>query len=131
MADHDVLNAQVGQHIGGNFAGEGAGLLKVDILGTDMDVGALGHLDSGDQVGEGNADNDLAAGVLDSGDQLADEGLGLGSGLVHFPVASNDGFAVLFIHGNKPSPLRGKPLHKKRGGSAAALLRVLLIKPSG
>ena len=40
-----------------------------------MDVGALGHLDSGDEIGEGNADDDLAAGVLDSGDQLADEAL--------------------------------------------------------
>ena len=32
----------------------------------------------------------------------------------------------------RAQPLRGKPLHKKRGGSAAALLRVSLqIMPSG
>ena len=98
VADDDILNAEVGQHIGRDLAGESTRLLEVDILGADMDVGALGHLDSGDEIGEGNADDDLAAGVLDSGDQLADEGLGLGSGLVHFPVAGDDSFTILFIH---------------------------------
>ena len=100
VADNDVLNAEVGQHVSADLAGEGTGLLKVDILGADVDVGALGHLDSGDKVGKGNADDDLTAGVLDSGDQLVDEGLSLGSGLVHFPVAGDDGFTILFIHGN-------------------------------
>ena len=99
MADNHILNAEVGQHIGGNLAGEGAGLLKVDVLSANVDVGALGHLHSGDQVGEGNADDDLAAGVLHSGNQLADEGLGLGGSLVHLPVAGNDSFTILFIHG--------------------------------
>ena len=124
MADDDVLNAEVGQHVSADLAGEGTGLLKVDVLGADVDVGALGHLDSGDEIGEGNADDDLAAGVLDSGDQLADEGLGLGSGLVHFPVAGDDSFTILFIHGdysfhNKPSPAgEGGAKRRMRGGCA-------------
>uniref|UniRef100_UPI003FF011BB hypothetical protein n=1 Tax=Gemmiger formicilis TaxID=745368 RepID=UPI003FF011BB len=49
---------------------------------------------------------------------------GLGSGLVHFPVAGDDGFTILFIHGdysfhNKPSPAgEGGAKRRMRGGCA-------------
>lgn len=42
MANDDVLHTQIHQHIGADLAGERTGLLKVDILSTHMDVGALG-----------------------------------------------------------------------------------------
>ena len=102
MADNDVLNAQVGQHVSADLAGVSTGLLEVDILGADMDVGALGLGNGRDQIGERHADNDLAASVLDGGDQGVDQLGGLGGGLIHFPVAGNDCLAVLLIHDVTP-----------------------------
>ena len=99
MADDHILHAQVQQHIGGNLAGEGTGLLVVDILGAHMDVGAGALGNNIAQVGEGHTDDDLAAGVMDAGDQSLQQQTGLGGGIVHFPVAGNHGFALLFIHG--------------------------------
>jgi len=98
VADNDILNAEVGQHIGADLTGEGAGLLEVDVLGTDMDVGTLGLCHSSDQVGIGSADDDLAACVLHGGHQLVHQNSSLGGGLVHLPVASNNGLALCLIH---------------------------------
>ena len=60
VADDHVLHAQVHQHIGGNFAGVGAGLLEVDVLGAHMDVGARALGDHVAQVGEGYATSQSA-----------------------------------------------------------------------
>ena len=98
MAGDDVLHAKIHQHVGADLAGEGAALLKVNVLSAHMDVGALALGHRRHQVGEGGADDHLTPGVLHGGDQLVDEGIGLGGGLVHFPVAGDDGFAVLLIH---------------------------------
>ena len=72
----------------------------MDVLGTHMDVGALGLFHSGDQVGVGGADDDLAASVLDGGDQLIHQLGSLGGGLVHLPVACNDCLTLCLIHSN-------------------------------
>ena len=98
VADHHILHAQVGEHVGRDLAGEGTGLFKVDVLGTHMDVGAtaLGHRHA--QVGEGHADDHFTVGTLHSGNQGIDQVTGLGGGHVHFPVAGDNGFTILFIH---------------------------------
>ena len=98
MADDDVLDAQIHQHISADLAGECAGLLEMDVLGTDMDVGTLGLCHSSDQVGIGSADDDLTGCVLDGGDELVHQNSSLGGGLVHLPVASNNGLALCLIH---------------------------------
>ena len=98
MAHDDILHAQIHQHVGADLAGECARLFKVDVLSTHMDVGALGLFHSGDQVGVGGADDDLAACVLHGGHQLVHQNSSLGGGLVHLPVASNNGLALCLIH---------------------------------
>ena len=100
MADDDVLHAQIHQHIGADLAGERTGLLKVDILSTHMDVGALGLFHSGDQIGVGGADNDLTGSILDGGDQLVHQLGCLSGGLIHLPVACNDCLTLCLIHSN-------------------------------
>ena len=60
MADDDILHAQVLQHIGGNLAGEGAGLLVEHVLCADGDADVLEGLDGGGNVDGGNAYHDIA-----------------------------------------------------------------------
>ena len=98
MAHDDILHAQIHQHVGADLTSESTGLLEVDILGTHMDVGALGLFHSGDQVGVGGADDDLAACVLHGGHQLVHQNSSLGGGLVHLPVACNDCLTLCLIH---------------------------------
>ena len=98
MANHNVLNAQVGQHVSADLAGKSAGFFKVNVLSANMDVGALGFGNGGHQVGERHADHNFAACILNSGDQGVNQLSSLGSGLVHFPVTGNNCLTVLFIH---------------------------------
>ena len=44
VADDNVLNAQLLQHVSGDLAGESAGLLEVHVLSADSDLGALAAL---------------------------------------------------------------------------------------
>ena len=94
----DVLHTQIHQHVGADLTSESTGLLEVDILGTHMDVGALGLLHSGDQIGIRGADDYLATCVLNSGDQLVHQNSSLRGSLVHLPVACNDSLALCLIH---------------------------------
>ena len=125
MADDDVLHAQIHQHIGADLAGECTGLLKVDILSTHMDVGALGLFHSGDQIGIRGADDHLAACVLHGGDQLVHQNSSLGGSLVHLPVACNDSLTLCLIH-DTLSPLftfyraESSAQTKRCGGAKAA-----------
>ena len=98
MADDDVLHAQIDQHIGADLTGERTGLLEVDVLGTHMDIGALGLFHGGHQIGERGADDDLAGSILDGGDQFIHQLGCLRGGLVHFPVACNDCLTLCLIH---------------------------------
>ena len=77
------------------------------VLSTHFDVGALGGIQRGFQIGVGNADHHTAAGILDQGDQLTDQGLCLGAGLVHLPVAGDNRLAQCFIHTASPFYISG------------------------
>src|SRR5699024_7265432 len=63
-----------------------------------MDIGACALGNDVAQVGEGNADDDLAVGVMNTGDQSLQQQARLGGGVVHFPVAGNNSLALLLIH---------------------------------
>ena len=93
MADDDIGHACGLEHIGGNLAGECAFLSPVAVLGTDLDVGACGCLHGCIEVDIGGADNDVAVGVRYKGLHLLDERLGLLGGVIHFPVARDNGSA--------------------------------------
>ncbi len=98
MADDHVLHPQLLEHRGGNLPGEGAGFRPVAVFRAHRDVGAGGGRQGGFQVGVGDADNHAAVRVLHQGQQLLDEGLGLGTGLVHLPVSGDDRFAQVLVH---------------------------------
>ena len=55
-------------------------------------------VERGLQVGVGHADHDAAAGVRDQRLELFDQGFRLGAGLVHLPVAGDDGLAQVLVH---------------------------------
>ena len=101
MADNDILDAHLGEHLGGDFAGEGAGDCPVAVLRADVEVGALAQRKGGFEVGERNAEHNLAAGVLDHRGKLGDERLGGLAVVIHLPVSGNDCFTQRFIHGKK------------------------------
>ena len=99
VADDDVFDGQVLQHIGGHLACESALLLEVDVFRAHGDAQVLKGLGSGGDVAGGNADQGLAP--LGAGHDLADvlgKLFGLGSGHVHFPVSGNDSLAVSAVH---------------------------------
>ena len=58
VADEDVLDAQVEEHGGGNFAGEGAVFFKIGVLGAQADGGAFGGGD-GVKVDKGGNHGDF------------------------------------------------------------------------
>ena len=99
VAHDDVLDAQVLEHVGGDLAGVGALLLKVDVLSAHGDAQVLESLDGGGDVAGGDADQRLAP--LDPGHDLLHilgELLGLGGSHVHLPVAGDDGLAISAVH---------------------------------
>ncbi len=99
VADDDVLHAQLLEHLGGNLAGVGAVGLIVAVLSADGDAAVLEQTHSGGNVHVGHAENDLAPlGLAQLGLDVLGEGLGLGQGLVHLPVAGDDGLAVAAVH---------------------------------
>src|SRR6267378_4627017 len=66
VADDDVAAAGLGEHRGGDFAGEGAFLTPGDVLARDGDVGAFRCLGSRGDGGERRRDDDVAVpGVCD------------------------------------------------------------------
>jgi hypothetical protein len=89
VAQDDVLNADLAQHIGSDLTGESTGLLPVAVLGGHADVGTLGGLQSGGNIDKGNAHHHVAGGILHQRLNGLDEGGSLGGGLVHFPVTGN------------------------------------------
>ncbi len=99
VAHDDVLHAQILQHVGGDFAGVSALLLKVDVLSAHRDPQVLESLHSNGNIAGGNADQGVAP--LGAGHDLLQflgKLLGLGCGHVHFPVAGNHGLTVSAVH---------------------------------
>ena len=99
VADDDVLHAQILQHIGGDLAGVGAGLLKEHVLCANGHAGILESLDGGGDVHGGDAHHYVAPlGLGQQGLQLLGEFFRLAGGLVHLPVAGDNGLTVSAIH---------------------------------
>jgi hypothetical protein len=68
-------------------------------LSADGDVAVLEQADSGLNVYGGDAQHHIAPLALGhDGFDLLGKGLGLGQGVVHLPVAGDDGLAVAAIH---------------------------------
>ena len=100
VTDDNIAHAEIGEHIGRNFTGIGAALFKVNVLRAHGNAAVLESANGGTQVGGGHAHDDVAPlGLGKNGLELFGKGLGLAGGLVHFPVACNDGFTVSAIHG--------------------------------
>ena len=103
VTDDDVFSAGFHEHFAAHFAGIGAGSFPIHILGADFDVRAFQNVGHGFDRGEDGA-NDYFD-VLNASDfffDLAGKGNGFGNGLVHFPVAGNNGcshFSLLFEFG--------------------------------
>ena len=99
VADDDVLDAQILQHIGGHLAGVGAGLLIKYVLSAHGHPNVLEGLHGGGDIHGGHAHHHVAP--LGAGQQALEffgKFLGLGGGLVHLPVAGDDGLAISAIH---------------------------------
>lgn len=86
------------QHIRGYLARERAGFFKMHVFCAHTDVGAGAFFHGRAEAGERRADDNVAARSLYGGNERVDERRGLGGGLIHFPVAGNDGFAFCFVH---------------------------------
>ena len=98
MTDDYILHAHFLEHISGNFTGECATLLEVAVLSADLDIGTLGQLQCGFQIGVRNA-NDYTAGLVSSnGLECVDQLSSLCSVLVHLPVTGNNCLSQCFIH---------------------------------
>ena len=93
-----VVNANLGQHLRGDFAGESTVILPMDILGTYMDVRALGLSRDSGQSRRCGADHHIHLGILHQGSQVFHKLRALGDGVVHFPVASNNRSPCHFQH---------------------------------
>ena len=105
MADDYVLYAALLEHISGNLAGVSALRLKVHVLCTDSNLGALSSLYSSRDVYVRYAQYhltplDLAYHRL----QLFDQSLCLARGHVHLPVTSDNSLAISAIHIGFPLP---------------------------
>jgi len=86
-------------HGDGDFAGEGALGLPMDILGGDGNGRPSDRLDRGLKTGEGDAESHVAvAGErVEPRQKVRKKFAGLAAGLVHFPVSGEQGFS-LHIH---------------------------------
>ena len=119
VADDDVLGAHFLEHLHGDLTGESTGGLVVAVLAADGQAGVLEQLHGAGDVHSGNTQHHFAPLVLA---QLGLDGLGvgagLGQGLVHLPVAGDDGLTIFQVHKIESSFLykcggvRGSPLHK-------------------
>ena len=98
VADDHVLHTHRGEHLGGNFAREGAALRPVAVFGAHADVRALRGLEHDRQIDVRHAAHDAAVCVCDEGLNGLDEFLRLGGRLVHFPVAGDHCLALCFVH---------------------------------
>src|SRR5258705_6900615 len=97
VADEDVGGAEGGEHDGRGFAGEGAFVFPVHVLGADEDGAGAGGVDERGEGGHRGAEEDLCVGaVFDEGGKAGEEGGGFGGGLVHLPVCGDQWVAPLF-----------------------------------
>ena len=104
VADDDVFDAQVLEHIGGNLAGVGAGLFIEHVLRAHGDAQVLEGLQGGGDIHEGDAHHHVAPlGAGHDGLNVVGKFLGIAGGHVHFPVAGDDGLAVSAIHSDSYS----------------------------
>ena len=90
MSDDDILNACIHQHCRRNLAGISSLLLEVHVLGTDVDVGALGRLHGRDDVNGGHTEHYVHLIVHYKGLQCINQLYRLTGSHVHLPVAGND-----------------------------------------
>ena len=74
------------------------------VLRAQVNVAPLDRFGHGGDVGEGNADDDVAIRILDERFESIDEFRALRRGVVHFPVACNDGFS----HNDRMTSLQNK-----------------------
>ena len=99
VADDDVLAAGVGEHVGGDFTGVGAGGVGVAVLGADAHPGLPHGADGGGDADGGDAQSHVAPAALGHDSlQLGHKLLGFGGSLVHLPVTGDDGFTVFSVH---------------------------------
>ena len=92
VAEDDILDAEVLEHSGRDFAGVGAIGLPVHILSAEADLRAFERGGGGRDVHEGHADNHLHPAIAFVGglaDALDKRG-GLGGQLVHLPITCDD-----------------------------------------
>ena len=99
VADDDVLHAQILQHVGGDLTSVGAGLLKEHVLCAHGHPCVLEGLDGGGDVHSGDTHHYVAPlGLGQQSLQLLGEFFRLAGGLVHLPVAGDNGLTVSAIH---------------------------------
>ena len=100
VADDDILHADLLEHFRRDLAGESAVGLVVAGLSADGHPALLEEAHSSLKVHRGHAQHHLAPlGLADEGLELLGKGPGFGEGLVHLPVAGNNGFAISSVHG--------------------------------
>ena len=105
MAEDDVLAAGVEQHVGRDLAGVSAGSVGVAVFSADADTRFPHGAHSCRNADGRHAQRNVApAAARHDGLELGHEGLRLGRGLVHLPVAGDDSLAVFSVHDVK-SPI--------------------------
>ena len=93
MPDDDIFYANFLQHIRGNFSGECAALLEVQVLRTQFDVAALERLCHCRQADIRRADDNLSLGICNQRKQILHQRHRLGRGFIHFPVSRDNWFS--------------------------------------
>ena len=101
VADDHILGPGITDHLGGDLAGKGAVVLVMAGLSADGNVAVLEQPHRAGDVGGGHTQHHSAPLALGHDRlDLFREFLRLGDGIVHFPVAGDDGLAVSSVHGN-------------------------------
>ena len=99
VTDDDVLRPGVTDHLRGDLTGVSAVILVVAGLGADGDMAVLEQTHGVGDIGRGDAEHNAAPLALGhDGLQLFRKSFGLGNGVVHLPVAGNDGFTISSVH---------------------------------
>lgn len=93
MTDHNVFHAEFFQHFRADLARESALIRPCHVLRAELYLAALYGLAYRREVGEGNADDHFGLCFRHEGLEFFYQLDRFRRGLVHFPVAGNDGFS--------------------------------------
>ena len=103
VADDHIGHAHGLQHGSGHLSSESTFLCPMAVLSAHLNIGAFGGVQGSLQIHKGCTDDYIAIRVCHQGFHLLQQSSGLCGGVVHFPVAGNDGLTKCFVHNSLTS----------------------------